>query len=66
MSFVNIICPVPQMELITLRAWPGYRLSMAMKTMLWKTPSAGKAMSTISGIVFLTSGRKIRSTAFPM
>ena len=63
--FENISWPSPQHAFMILRAWPGYRLSIEMSTMLWNTPSGGKCMSTISGSVLRMSGRKIRSLALP-
>jgi len=35
-------------------------------TQLWKTPSTGMSMSTMSGIINFTSGKKIRSVALPI
>ena len=65
-NFENMSSPSPHTALITFRACPGYRLSMENRAKLWKIPSAGRFMSTTSGTIFRSIGRKIRSVAFPM
>ena len=49
-----------------LKACHGYCFLIETKTRLWKVPSAGSAMSTISGKFILKMGRKIRTLASPM
>ncbi len=41
-NFVNIICPAPQTELITLRACSGYSLRILIKAQLWNAPNIGR------------------------
>jgi hypothetical protein len=44
----------------------GYRFWIETIRQLWNTPGSGSAMSTMSGISILISGRKIRSVAYPI
>ena len=62
----NIIWPIPQRPCMTLKACHGYCFLIETKTRLWNVPSAGSAMSTISGKFILKIGRKIRTLASPM
>ena len=66
MHLVNIAWPSDQMAFMTLRAWPGYDFRIETIIRLWNTPSTGRFTSTSSGMVSFISGRKIRSTAFPI
>jgi hypothetical protein len=65
MHFENMSWPSPQMACITLRAWPVNDLRIETTTKLWKMPSTGKSMSTISGRSLRRKGRKRRSEALP-
>ena len=53
---VNIIRPMPQWPCRILQACIGQLFLTRTKTRLWKTPSAGSAMSTVSGKFILKTG----------
>ena len=50
---------------MTFFAWPGCSFLIETRQRLWNTPSTGIAMSTISGKIIWSIGRKIRSVALP-
>ena len=66
MVLVNIKSPMPQRACITFWAWPGYSFRIDTISRLWKAPSAGIFMSTISGKAIWRIGSMIRSAALPM
>ncbi len=64
--FVADICPDPHSPCMSFFAWPGNSLRIETRQRLWNAPSAGKAMSTISGKTSWSIGRNRRAVAVPI
>ena len=65
MTFENDICPEPHSPCAIRDAWNGYCFLIEMSTRLWNAPSTGRFMSTTSGKIMRSSGKKRRSVALP-